>query len=205
MALHKISATFACIVAAAFAQHATAAVVIYNESINGDLPVTGSPLPNMALDVGTNTVTGRIGTSNGNGFDFDSFAFTVPAGTQLTSLSVTMLPGPENTAIGVANQWYLFAGSPNYEGGSLLENMYVLAPDTYTFTSTPLAANVYNLSAEGASYGGNPPAFGDYTFSLVVTSLASVPEPGTVIVWGLMFATVTSGIKLNRLFLSAGR
>jgi hypothetical protein len=146
MALRKTSALAAAVLVLAFAHHAVAAVVIYNESINGDLPVVGSPLPNMALDVGTNTVTGRIGTSNGDSFDFDSFAFTVPAGTQLTSLSVTMLPGPETTAIDVANQWYLFAGSPNYGGGSLLEPMFVQAPDTYTFTSTPLAARSAWLS-----------------------------------------------------------
>jgi hypothetical protein len=114
-----------------------------------------------------------------------------------------MLPGPENTAIGVANQWYLFAGSPNYGGGSLLEPMFVQAPDTYTFTSTPLTANVYNLSAEGASYGGNPPAFGDYTFSLVVTSLASVPEPAMLMMWGLILAGAPFGAKAYRKLVAA--
>lgn len=198
MRVHKIAATAVAILVLGCVDQASAAVVVYDESVSGDLPVTGSPLPNFALGVGTNTVKGRVGTATGFPFDFDSFAFTVPSGTQLVSLSVAMQPGPENTVVGFDNQWYLFTGSPNYEGGSLTEFMDVPAPGSYTFISTPLSANVYNLSAEGASYGGNPPAFGDYTFSLVVTSLAAVPEPTTFLIWGLAIAGIAIGGKQLR-------
>ena len=45
----------------------------------------------------------------------------------------------------------MFAGSPNYEGGSYIEALFLNSLDTQTFFSTPLSANVYNLSAEGAA------------------------------------------------------
>jgi hypothetical protein len=189
MTVPKICVVALAIASLCYASHVSAAVVIYNETVDGDLPVTGS-LPIMALDVGTNTVTGRIGTQTGFPFDFDSFAFSVPSGAQLISGSVAMTATPGNQAVDIANQWYLFTGSSNYEGGSLTEFFYVYAPGSYTFTSTPLLANVYNLSAEGASYSGSPPAFADYTFTFVVTSLAAVPEPATFVVWGLTLVGV---------------
>ena len=63
MSVRKTSAIFTAILAIGFAQHVAAAVVIYNESVNGDLPVFAIPLPIMALDVGTNTVSGKSGDS----------------------------------------------------------------------------------------------------------------------------------------------
>jgi hypothetical protein len=188
--MHKICTKAVAILILACASHVSAAVVVYDESVSGDLSDTTSPLTNFTLDVGTNTVTGRVGTATGFPFDFDSFAFTVPAGMQLVSGSVTMNDSPGNTADFAGYTWGLFAGSPNYNSGSLLEFMSVGSPDTFAFTSTPLAANVYNLSAESAGYAGNPPTFADYTFSLVVTSLAPVPEPATFMIWGLAIVGV---------------
>jgi hypothetical protein len=202
MAVHKTSAIVAAILALAFAHHAAAAVVIYNESVNGDLPVFGSPLPIMALDVGTNTVTGKSG-NGGSGFDFDSFAFTVPAGAQLVSGSVTMVDSPGNSGDLVGIDWVLNAGSPNYSGGSFLEFIFASSPGTLTFATTPLGPNVYNISASSAGNTGGPPVFSDYTFSLVVTSLAAVPEPATLMMWALILAGAPFGAKAYRKLLVA--
>ena len=151
MTVHKICATAVAIAILGYASHVSGAVVVYDESVSGDLPGTTSPLTNFVLGVGTNTVTGRVGTLTGFPFDFDSFAFTVPAGTQLVSGSVTMVDSPGNSADFDGYSWYMFAGSPNYEGGSYIEALFLNSLDTQTFFSTPLSANVYNLSAEGAA------------------------------------------------------
>ena len=58
----------------------------YNESSGGDLAdgTIGNPLSTVfTFDTGTNTVSGVCGSTFGNK-DFDSFAFTIPAGLKVT-------------------------------------------------------------------------------------------------------------------------
>jgi len=198
MALQKSSALAAAIIVLAYAHHAAAAVVVYNETVNGDLPDVGSPLPIMALDVGVNTIKGKSGDS-GASFDFDSFAFTVPAGAQLVSGSITAADSPGNSGDLLNLDWVLNVGSPNYASGSFLEYMGTPTPGTYTFTTTPLGPNVYNVSANSAGYTGSPPVFAEYTFSLVVSrTVAAVPEAATLMVWGLILAAAPFGAKVYR-------
>src|SRR5215467_1224728 len=82
MSLSKASATMAAAFVLACAGYASGAVVTYDESVSGDLPSQGSPLPILALDVGTNTVKGTSGVAISGISDFDAFAFTVSVGDQ---------------------------------------------------------------------------------------------------------------------------
>lgn len=202
MAVHKSCTIMAAILVVAFAHHVTAAVVIYDESVNGDLPVFGSPLPTMALDVGTNTVSGKSGDS-GASFDFDSFAFTVPAGAQLLSANVTLTDSPGNSGDINDLSWGLWGGSADYAGGSFLEFITGFSPGTYSFTTPPLGTDVYNISASSAGSSGGAPKFSNYTFSFVVTSLAAVPEPATLLMWGLILAGAPFGAKAYRKLVAA--
>ncbi len=66
--------------------------VIYDESINGDLPELASATPMLTLGIGLNTVLGSqfldtIGPSTSG--DFDSFRFLVPTGARLVSIGFT--------------------------------------------------------------------------------------------------------------------
>src|SRR5262245_16322031 len=70
---------------------AVAVPVNYQESVSGDLPESGMPLPTFTFDIGLNTVSGRFGTDISYGADFDSFAFTIPPGMQLTAGRVDLV------------------------------------------------------------------------------------------------------------------
>jgi hypothetical protein len=199
--LHKTSVLVLAILTLACASYASGAVVIYNEAVDGDLPVFGPPLTNMALDVGTNTVTGRSGDSGT--FDFDSFAFTVPANTQVVSANVMLTDSPGNSGDIFDLNWGLFAGSADYGGGTFLESIVGLSPSTYSFLTTPLGPDVYNISASSAGSSGGPPAFSNYTFTFVVQSTATAtPEPGMFIV-GLVILGLPVGSKKFRKFIAA--
>jgi hypothetical protein len=64
--------TLAAVFVLACAGYASGAVITYDESVNGDLPAgtPGTPLPILALDVGTNTVKGTIGMPKKNRWRF---------------------------------------------------------------------------------------------------------------------------------------
>ena len=155
---------------AIFCTAAIAAPLTYEEPRDGDLPM-GAPLPVLPLDLGVNTVSGHFHPQAY--IDWDSFAFTIPAGTQLVSGSVELTGG----SIGgeVAAYWYLFPGSSPDFTGAILDYLLTAIPsyESASLTYVPLDAGTYNLTQalnEGAVYTDG--AF--YTFSLTV---AEVPEP----------------------------
>jgi hypothetical protein len=202
MSLNKTSVIAVAILTLASARYASGAVVLYNESVDGDLPVFGPPLTNMALDIGTNTVTGFSG-DYGPFFDFDSFAFTVAATTQIVSANVTLTDAVGNSGDIVDLEWGLFAGSADYASGTFLESISGLSPSTYAFTTTPLGPDVYNISAFSAGSSGGAPKFSNYTFTFVVQSTATAtPEPGMFIV-GLVVLSLPVGSKKFRTFVAA--
>ena len=53
-----------------------------------------------------------------------------------------------------------------------------------------------------AAIGGTP-AFSNYTFSFVIASTAAVPEPATLMIWGLVLMAAPFGAKACRKFGSA--
>src|SRR5262245_25895482 len=90
-------------------QTASAVPINYQESVSGDLPESGMPLPTLAFDIGLNTVSGRFGRNESYGDDFDSFAFTIPPGSQLSAGRVDLV----DTEYGdfVSSGWQLNTGS----------------------------------------------------------------------------------------------
>src|SRR5262245_18690797 len=66
------------------------APISYDETVDGDLPVTG-PVTLHVLDVGVNTVQGSV--SRGRPRDFDLFVFSVAPGLTLAAATVTNLSG----------------------------------------------------------------------------------------------------------------
>ncbi len=160
-----------------------AALVHYNEALDGDIAIT-SPLKTFVLDTaGSNTVSGTIGAIMPTGcqglnenFDCDSFGFVVPIGMHLSSLSVTStVPG---------TQWAVLTGLEDYDGdfidfllvgGTLLSNSLALGPGSYNISWDTLT-----VSDTGTPY--------TFTFDLLQDLPLRVPEPGTLplVVLGLL-------------------
>lgn len=109
-----------------------AAVVNYSESVSGDLSGSGAPLTTFTFDVGANTVSS-------NASNQVSFAFIIPAGTELLGGQLQL---------GVAEffiaEWALFSGSLNSSTGTTVENIGGLAPGTFLLSSIPLGPGNYN-------------------------------------------------------------
>jgi hypothetical protein len=190
----KASATMAAVFVLACAGYASGAVVMYNESVSGDLPGIGSPLPTMALDVGTNTVTGRI-----NGIqDSDSFAFTVPVGAQLVSANVAATDVAGSSGDISVLEWILNKGSANFRGGTPVDTIDVESPGTTTFSMTPLGSNTYNLSQNSIDSTGAGSS--DYTFTFVVAATSTAaPEAGTLTVWLTLFGLAVGAKTCRKL------
>jgi hypothetical protein len=156
------------------AQGAAAVPVAYDESIDGDLPVIGAPLPTFAFDLGTNSVSGTFGEAANGANDYDSFAFVIPPGAQLVAGQLAL-----NDAVGdmVEGYWSVRAGSADYLGGVLLQTHTVNSPGFDVIASTPLASGVYNITTGQHQYAGPAPAYADYTFTFELTPV--VPEPAS--------------------------
>src|SRR6185312_3542985 len=66
---------------------AATAAVIYEESVDGDLPKDGTLAPLLTLALGTNDILGNTGVDPA---DFDSFRIHVPIEESLVEASLTL-------------------------------------------------------------------------------------------------------------------
>jgi hypothetical protein len=158
----------------AVANQAIAAPVNYNEFVDGDLPQVGFPLPTLAFDVGINTVYGRFGSTTEVDSDFDSFAFTVPAGTRLIAgqaelFDLDLVGGDIDNG-----HWVFRSGSANVATGTVVGGLNPSSPGIATLTSVPLGPNVYNVTHFSYGWVEPAPALADYVFTFEI-----VPEPAT--------------------------
>lgn len=158
--------------AAMFVAAASAAPVNYQESVSGDLLNSGV-LTTFTLDIGINTVSGTFGFEPG---DTDGFAFIVPVGTVLAAGSVTLVDSVGDIT---DSRWRLFSGSSTSGAGTFVEDLVALSPGADDLDSTPLGPQTYNFSQADFGFEASP-AFSDYTFSLTLTPLQAVPEPGSL-------------------------
>ncbi|MGH7176586.1 MAG: hypothetical protein ACREJC_04330, partial [Tepidisphaeraceae bacterium] len=126
-------------VLASTASTAHAVPVNYSESVSGDLTDV-SPLALFTLDVGLNTVSGTCGNIGGN--DFDSFAFIVPAGMQVTSGNLVLTDASGEF---ISSAWALFSGSVEPMGGALVGNLTCPSPGNVNYPGTPLGPDSYNM------------------------------------------------------------
>ena len=151
---------------------AMAAVINYQESVDGDLPESGFPLPTLDLGIGVNTVSGRMGL--GAIYDFDAFAFTVPNDAVLVSGLLELENVSGNSGVLINAGWALHSEWANSGWGTLLETINTTPGGSAWFTSTPLGTDVYNLTVNSFAYGGDAPVLVDWKFTFTV---APVPEP----------------------------
>ncbi|HEX3357503.1 MAG TPA: hypothetical protein VHS31_11075 [Tepidisphaeraceae bacterium] len=159
-----------------FASAVSAAPITYIESIDGDLP-DGAPLTTLTLDGGINTVSGTASATDFTTSDFDSFAFTIPAGLQVTSAKVI---SPEKTGASNAIDWTLSVDNVPVEVVALP------TPGAYVFTSAPLSAGTYDLVMNQFGFDSFP-VTADYSFIFNVTT---APEPASLSLLALASAAL---------------
>lgn len=148
-----------------------AAPLAYDEAASGDLDA--SPVTALALDIGTNTVTGNIFL--GAGFDRDSFLFDLPSGGQVVSISL---------AFELSNQGAAGPGARYDLGGALQSVSFLGASPVSLFPAQlPLTASQFLISNYGLNCGCAGTGWSaDYVLTVTVRpeTVAEVPEPGSL-------------------------
>ena len=182
--------------------------ITYSEAVHGDLGQLTSPgyppAPTIfTLDVGVNTFSGTLGQGGTvDDVDFDSIAFAVPTGTQLTtvaySVSATFLP-PNYAAEAII----LLSPSIFLPGSHLSEVRLLSSLDDPELSGTaftnvlPLGPGGYGIANVGLANADGSWAY-DYRWSLTVESgepPPPVPEPAT---WLLMATGATAILRKRR-------
>jgi hypothetical protein len=148
---------------------ASAATLNYIESVDGELPFFATSPFTLPLDLGANTVSGQF-VAGGLEPDFDSFAFLIPAGSQLISFHVVLadVSGDLITA-----DWRVEAGSPDSFAGTFVGFLLADSPGIGTLPNVPLSPAVYSVT-HTSNLVVDPSATATYTFTFVL-----VPEPAT--------------------------
>ncbi len=159
------------------------------ESVSGDLPTPTI----FTFDVGVNTIGGSLGFGVSQTADFDSFAFAIPQGTALTSVSYWFRTNLSPDVAQAGSEFALLD-----ETGVELASVSILglAPTPplgsagLAFMSAlPVQSGIYYLSHFSMLFRqlpGTPPAPGtgftqDYIWRFGVTETAApVPEPASV-------------------------
>jgi PEP-CTERM motif len=161
-----------------------AAPFSYSEGVSGDL---GSNLPApsvFAFDVGSNTVSGTLSVSAGlDNFDFDSFAFSVPSGAQLTNIGFTF----STTVVG-----NLMAAAPQFalDNGNAAAVLPFLASQAIDFLGSspvspfggalPLGPGTYGLSqltSQRLGFDSGWTTNYTWTFTVQSSPVSTAPEP----------------------------
>ncbi len=157
-----------------------ALALTYSESVSGDLETrlrAGTAFP---FDVGANTISGTVTFSlSPSVADYDSFAFSVPAGSQLKSVSFEFLTTPSSD---LTLAWTVFQlNSLAVFGANLLGASPVAAFDTIL----PLNPGTFEILHAQLIKGGTSFST-DYTWTFDVqpTPTAPVPEPATMLLLG---------------------
>ncbi len=189
---------------------ALAAPIHYTESVMGDLPAI--PSSGFLFDVGSNTIAGttHLGVNvPGHGHfdsDFDSFAFNVPTGEQLTDISVSFSTVSDNAA--KANSELRFCSGVDDCGAGLVD---LLGSDTLDFLGSspfsthfgvplPIAAGSYSLLTSGLGIAPIDSSDGQEAWSANYTwkfDVVAVPEPGILWLFGASLILL-AGASLQR-------
>ncbi len=184
---------FVCVGLVAVSNSASAAPLFYDESISGEVDLTYSTSP-FQLDLGVNRILGTLGCC----VDFDSFAFDIPAGLQLSQVNLLFRIVEDPNINTLLSTSFEIDDDQNQAGpGMALEGLnfsVVWSPQNNLFTAVlPLGPGGYEM------LGGSIPA-GEvwtlvYEWNLVVEPAPAVPEPGAIALLGIAVPIVRS---LNR-------
>jgi PEP-CTERM motif len=186
-----------CVAVFGMSQAAFATPFAYSEVASGDL---GQFLPSakvFALTPGDNTVSGHFfQTLNGSAVDIDAFAFSVPLGDTLTSISFEWTISTTGNVTGANTLFSLKAanaGAPTLGNASfslrpsgsiqVFGTVLPKGPGTYA-----IAHNSLSISGSGNTTRWDA----DYTWHITVDS-AAVPEPASLLL-------VATGLFAGRAF-----
>jgi hypothetical protein len=133
----------------------TAPAYAYSEAVSGDLP-SSLPLTQLFLVPGINTVSGsEYVTSPSGAFDVDSFAFTVPAGFKVASITYTYNFSTEPGALSLSRALALYTDNfAQFLTSTTLEFLFVQNPSIESTSPAPLFTAVLPLTAGTYYYGG---------------------------------------------------
>ena len=167
----------------------------YSETDSGDLGDSFPAAAVFSFDVGTNTVSGVsftfVNTSTGaSEIDLDSFAFSIPAGAQLTQIIYSFSAG-SIFAIVAQDQFLLDNGNALPSSpflGDQTVDLFSGTPVTFFAAALPLGPGTYALQDFFHAILGTPGFPGSswdsfYTWTFTVEA-ATVPEPASVLFLG---------------------
>lgn len=163
---------------------ASATPILYDESVDGDLP--GLELTLLLLGTGPNIVRGETTIAFSPHFDIDSFMFVVPSGTRLVSGRVDL----EDSVGDMVEVHWSFQDGP-FGDISLLESLTPSSPGSATFKTTPRGSGTYYVIGGGFVFD-NDLASSSYEFRLEVSA---VPEPASSF---LMWLGIASALSFRR-------
>lgn len=158
--------------------NANAAIITYDENIDGDLVGT----PDIGIfDIGINTVSGITAAMPGIA-DFDGFLFTISSGQIISSLTIDyIVTTPDYVATNFRLDWEVSGGLFTTLANLGINTVTVSPGDMLALTGgSPLVAGNYRIYTTGftrSSEGGTI----DYTWSVGV---AAVPIPAAAWLFG---------------------
>ncbi len=160
-------AAAASLLIASLTQTAQAQPVFWVEGT--DIPGGGNSLQTFTFDIGTNTLIGTL-AYGGSVVDFDSFAFIVPPGKQISAGTLTLYTAQNRY---YREDWDLNTGLI-YGNGQLRERLSVdflpglNNPTVRTLVNMPLHAGAYNMSNTGFNAEMNSVAVWRFDFDVTL-------------------------------------
>jgi hypothetical protein len=163
----------------------------YSETISGDLP--SQPSTAFAFDFGANTVSGTTHLAVVVGdvhfdVDFDSFAFTLPAGSSLAAMSLAFATTSSNASKADAELALCFdiggcgAGAIGFQTVDFLAT----SPVSVDFGGAlPLGSGIYTLDTHGLGIAPISTSLPESWSTDYVWTFNVIPEPGSIALAGL--------------------
>jgi len=170
-----------------FGPAANATPITYAESVSGDLQAL-CPCNVFAFDLGVNSVSGTsFQNTSLNISDFDSFAFFIPVGAQLTKVTYSFIATFSGGGTGgtAADRFVLDEGNAFPIAPFISDEIvnFMAASPVSLFSALPLDSGTYTLQnfEKIATLGLNTSV--DYRWEFTVST--AVPEPETLRLLGL--------------------